>query len=125
MATCPQGKPNDITETARPAPRGKFIFSKFPLECRLSPSSQARMKIVLALLSALVLLQEPAAKPEPLGSIAGTVFEISSGAPLKNAAVSLPARNGNDPITTVTDNDGKFVLRDVPPGTWSVFARLS
>ena len=62
------------------------------------------------------LLQVPA--PDPPGGIQGTVREEGSGAPVPSAVVALPELGRS----ATAGQDGAFVLRGVPAGTWTVRA---
>jgi iron complex outermembrane receptor protein len=50
------------------------------------------------------------------GVISGRVSNATTGANLEGAEVSIPGTN----LTTLTDRDGSFVLRNVPAGTQAV-----
>src|SRR6187431_2728118 len=56
---------------------------------------------------------------QPRGSIVGTVVLADGGAPAAGATVILV----NAQRETRTDEDGRFVLADLPPGTYEVFAQ--
>ena len=64
-------------------------------------------------------------EPKPLCSVAGRVVGSADGKPLKSARVVL---NSEDPETkpsifaVSTDPDGRFVIKDVPPGQYVFFA---
>ncbi len=68
----------------------------------------------------LGLAQTPAA--EPAGEIAGRVVCAQTGAPLRNALVSLRLNesDGRSPRSTVTAADGRFILAKVPAGSYTV-----
>src|SRR5690348_1121515 len=57
--------------------------------------------------------------PPPRGSIAGTVVLADGGAPAAGATVLVV----NAQRETRTDEDGRFVIADLPPGTYEVFAQ--
>ena len=63
-----------------------------------------------------------AVKPAELGSIEGTVLKITDGLPLKKARVMLRREQGMaTPVSATTDADGKFAMREVPPGRYRMF----
>jgi hypothetical protein len=67
----------------------------------------------LALTGALVfLLSLPHPTWSQTGSITGTVINAPTGDPVETAQVYIPGTR----IGTLTDQDGAFTLRGVPPG---------
>ncbi|MBD3217222.1 MAG: TonB-dependent receptor plug domain-containing protein [candidate division Zixibacteria bacterium] len=65
----------------------------------------------------LILILAPTAiKAENPGIIQGTVTDMATGETLPGAAVSLIGTK----IGAVTDADGRFIIRNVPAGTYSV-----
>ena len=63
--------------------------------------------------------------PLPLCVVAGRVVTASGGAPLKSARVALtPERPGSrrQMYATTSDNDGRFLLKDVEQGRYEFFA---
>lgn len=61
-------------------------------------------------------------KPAELGSIEGTVMKVTDGLPLKKARVMLRRAEGRaTPVSATTDADGKFAMREVPPGRYRMF----
>src|SRR5437868_14439660 len=66
----------------------------------------------------------PTVKPEDKCSIEGTVVSSSTGEPLKKAHLTLrPMGQQNAaPYGTTTDNAGHFLIDDVDPGRYSLFA---
>jgi hypothetical protein len=72
----------------------------------------------------LAYAQEPA-KPPALGSISGVVREIDTGAPIAEVTVSVGVNVDPSPGRTTTDAEGRYVLRDMPPGRYELLVRLS
>lgn len=66
----------------------------------------------------LAALLQAAPAQDPPGGIQGIVREEGTGAPIPAATVSLPELRRN----ARTGEDGSFVLRNVPAGTWTVRA---
>ena len=72
--------------------------------------------------------------PRPLGSIAGTVVDSKSGAPVKGASVTLrsvgggayypgltrPPRGYDNPYSAETDERGRYSIPDVEPGIYRI-----
>lgn len=54
------------------------------------------------------------------GRIVGRVLDAANGEVLRSAQVSLPALG----IGGLTSLDGRYVLRDVPPGTWELQVQM-
>jgi len=60
--------------------------------------------------------------PAEACTIEGMVLKSADGLPLKKARVTLRRAEGRSaPVTGNTDADGKFLLRDVPPGRYRLF----
>lgn len=63
-----------------------------------------------------------AVDPAEACSIEGMVLKIADGMPLKKARVILRRAEGRSaPVTSTSDAEGKFILRDVPPGRYRLF----
>jgi len=80
-----------------------------------------------SLLLALLLLAQARDPGRPVdssgGRIVGRVFAADTNRPVSRAAVRLVRANERaDLQTTATDDEGRFVLEDVPAGSYSVFA---
>jgi len=73
--------------------------------------------VILASLFLVAALQAAPAQ-DPSGTLQGVVREEGSGAPIAAAIVSLPELRR----TARAGEDGAFVLRGVPAGTWTVRA---
>lgn len=82
------------------------------------------MKAVFWILSILVIVS-PVSAQEPTGTLRG-VIHILSGAPLGGATVYAydyyDGTNRSKRFQTTADSNGKFVLRNLPPATYSVHA---
>ena len=79
------------------------------------------MKAVFVGLSILLGLSLVFAQ-DTVGSIAGVVRDLN-GAPVAEASVyAVNVENIRSRFNAHTDSNGSFVLRDVPPGTYSVHA---
>jgi hypothetical protein len=80
------------------------------------------MAIMLAAGSALLLdvPEAHAQQDSTRTSIAGVVGDAQSGAPLEGAIVAIPALR----IRTITDERGRFLLVDVPPGQHRFLFRM-
>ena len=82
----------------------------------------------------LMLLNLPAQGPaplraqlqEPVSTVRGQVLEHETGTPLAGAAVSLASGPGGTGGigTRVTNSEGRFLFRRVPPGTYRVIVTL-
>lgn len=79
------------------------------------------MKVVF--LSMFILFAfTPASAQETPGSIEGVIRDLSR-APVSDASVyAYDYYNFRTRINTTADSNGRFVLRDLPPGTYSVHA---
>ena len=74
-----------------------------------------------ALMAALVILMAaPWAWGAVTGVVAGAVTDQETGAALSGATVSLVGTE----LSTVTDSRGRFVITNVPPGTYTVGVSL-
>jgi len=89
--------------------------------------------IALAVGPLLLAAQQPAAapqansqptRPEDKCSIEGQVVNAQTGDPLKKAHVRLFGNDGqqNNNYGTTTDAGGHFVIQEIDPGTYTVFA---
>ena len=74
---------------------------------------------VLAVLMAVLVAPKPLAVVET-GRISGHVRQANTKTPLKGAMVEIEGTS----FKTATNDSGYFVIRNVPPGTYSVVARL-
>lgn len=87
------------------------------------------LAIAPLLLTAQQLAVQPPANPQPTRpedrcSIEGQVVNAQTGEPLKKAHVRLFGNDGqqNNNYSTTTDAGGHFVIQEIDPGTYTVFA---
>ena len=90
-----------------------------------------RLPVIVAMLMTIVnaaAAQAPArpprdmireARPSGAGSISGRVIAVDTGIPLRNAIVSLTGGNAR-PREVVTNDQGRFQVRDVEAGLWQL-----
>ncbi len=68
-------------------------------------------------------------KLEASGSVVGVVRDEFTGRPVRGASVRVhPGKSappGYQPHSATTDADGRFVIRNILPGTWSVLPQAS
>lgn len=64
--------------------------------------------------------------PDP-GSLTGTVTSFSTGIPIPNASITVRAFGVSGPIiaVSVTDNEGRYLVNNLPPGVYTVIANAS
>ena len=60
---------------------------------------------------------------QPMGSIAGTIVDQTGGA-LPGVGVELSNGTPGFSVAVITDGTGRFAARDLPPGEYSLVARL-
>jgi hypothetical protein len=84
----------------------------------MSPFSLVRTLLASAALAAATATSAfgQADGPTPVGVVRGTVYDSTAQAPLADAAVFL----WNTPYRAVTDEDGAFLITDVPPGDYTL-----
>ena len=70
--------------------------------------------------------RDPSGEPEPVVQVGGKVVENESGEPVRGAAVSLGAGpSGTRGMgTRVTGDDGRFLFRGVPPGSYRLYVTV-
>ena len=95
-----------------------------------------RMLVVLALLTTATDVRGQVAggpnrqRPEPLridpltATISGRISTADTGAPIRRAEVRAISDRGLTRLAT-TDDDGRFVVRDLPAGSFTVLASKS
>jgi hypothetical protein len=75
---------------------------------------------MLWVLAIAALLQAPA----QTASLEGTIVKMGAGDPMPRVQVVLSTVEGQTagPLTATTDADGKFAVRNIPPGRYRIFA---
>jgi hypothetical protein len=71
----------------------------------------------------LVLIFSPPASADKKGNLGGVV-EGPGGTLLANADVTLTNKAGGEPLVTQTDDEGEFIFSNVPPGDYTLSAKL-
>jgi len=94
---------------------------------------QARPALWILSLAAVLAAQQPerpttkvekTPRPEQMCVVEGQAVKATTGEPLKKVWISLRrTENPEYPFTTTTGRDGKFLLRDVTPGRYRLWAR--
>ena len=86
----------------------------------LSRLARACARTVFAmLLTTAPLTAGQAGPPAETARIGGTVTEAVTGAPVSRARV-VATRDGQPPYATISGADGKYIINDVQPGTYTV-----
>jgi protocatechuate 3,4-dioxygenase beta subunit len=68
--------------------------------------------------------QKPTGKPSDLCSVEGVVVKSTTGEGIKNVAVQLiPLGGSQQPSSTLTENNGRFIIRDIAPGRYVIKAQ--
>jgi hypothetical protein len=87
------------------------------------------MSLVLAALAVAQLISSAQARPAPpatpapgTASISGTVKNAADDAPLARARVMALLQGAAEPRVAITGTDGKYVLRDLPAGAYTITA---
>ena len=78
----------------------------------------ARTVFAMLLVPAAVAARQ-ASPPADSARISGAVTDAVTGAPVSRARV-VAAMDGHSPYVTITGADGKYSIRDVQPGTYSI-----
>jgi hypothetical protein len=91
--------------------------------CTVARMSHSVFRLVRAACVGIVLIAPALARAQSAGSIAGTVVD-TSGATVPGATVAITHQGTGTTTTTVTTRQGTFVVPQVPPGAYSVEARL-
>src|SRR5688572_14946017 len=87
--------------------------------------------LTLAIAATAVMAQQPTRPPRDVGrptraavataSIAGRVTSAESGAPVRRAEVVIAnLERLPEPFATITDDDGRYEMRDLPAGNWQI-----
>ena len=67
--------------------------------------------------------QKPMGKPSDLCSVEGVVVKSTTGEGIKRVTVQLiPIGAGQQPYSTLTENNGDFIIRDIAPGRYAINA---
>jgi len=67
--------------------------------------------------------QQSNVKPSDLCSVEGVAVKSTTGEGLKRVTVQLtPLGGGLQPYATLTETNGRFVIRDIVPGRYAIFA---
>jgi hypothetical protein len=67
--------------------------------------------------------QKPMGKPSDLCSVEGVVVKSTTGEGIKSVTVQLtPLGGGQQPYSTLTENNGRFIIRDIAPGRYAIHA---
>lgn len=80
---------------------------------------------VLATAAAVLIALGPAAgqeRPPGGSSLEGTVRQEGSGRPLARVRVAVKKLDARNAVTTITDENGRFLLADLPPGVYTLTA---
>lgn len=93
------------------------------LPCTVPRMSHSVFRLVRAACVGIVLIAPAHARAQSAGSIAGTVVD-TSGAAVPGATVALTHQGTGTTTTTATTRQGTFVVPQIPPGAYSVEARL-
>src|SRR5713101_9898681 len=95
----------------------RLVQGRQPRSVTLSPNSRARHGWLL--FSLLFLLTSLASSQLYTGSIAGTVTD-PTGAVIPSARVIATDQDKGFSFTAVADDSGRYLLRPIPPGSYSV-----
>ncbi|MGA2040047.1 MAG: carboxypeptidase-like regulatory domain-containing protein [Bryobacteraceae bacterium] len=102
---------------------------------KLAPGAHQIVKLTLISLADAAKAAGLALPERPLGSIAGTIVDSKTGAPVKNATVKLLYRGGSyaggvmrpspagNPYSMETDDRGRYSFPSVEPGFYRVAAQ--
>ena len=96
----------------------RFLPSVISVQYTRRPSSRLGLVRVLAVLAVLVAAGTVAAPASAQrgSDIPGVVLDAATGQPIVDVILRI---EGTD-ISAASDDDGAFVLRAVPPGTWTL-----
>jgi hypothetical protein len=90
---------------------------------RIFPSPRSSW-LFLSLLAALFLAPLPALAQLYTGSVTGVVTD-SSGATIPAVKITLVDQGKGFSFTAITDNTGRYLLRSIPPGTYTITAEAA
>jgi protocatechuate 3,4-dioxygenase beta subunit len=85
--------------------------------------AENHMRNLIILLLAFAATAAAVQTPGSNGSIAGTVKNVKSGELLDDVQITLNGRPGDKPIVAVSDRQGRFMIKDVPPGRYLIRAQ--
>jgi hypothetical protein len=91
--------------------------------CRISPWQRSYW-LLLLLLVALFFVPLPAPAQLYTGSVTGVVTD-SSGATIPAVKITLVDQGKGFSFTATTDNTGRYLLRSIPPGTYTITAEAA
>ncbi|PYP76969.1 MAG: hypothetical protein DMD35_16650 [Gemmatimonadetes bacterium] len=97
------------------------MYRRVPFPARPHPLRAYFLR--LGAIAALLLLALPrlgAAQGTPLGTVAGSVVDDATSAPIPRVTVLVVGTTRG----TITDDQGHFVIADLPPGTHTLRARI-
>jgi uncharacterized surface anchored protein len=82
-----------------------------------------RVVLLVVALCCLFVLTPPASYPQAAnaGSVAGLVTDISSGV-VAGATITLRDKATNTPRTVITNDAGRYLFANVPPGDYEITA---
>src|SRR5688572_4933673 len=93
-----------------------------PLRRGSQSSSRERyccsMKLRFVVLSLAMLVAEAAAQSPTTGAIQGKVVERKSKEGMAGIVVTITGPNLIEPQTAITDEDGRYKISELPPGTY-------
>ena len=76
------------------------------------------MKKILSVIAAVLCVSSLFAQTSDWGGVKGTVVNRAGRAPVANAALTL-SQGGETVASTVSDEDGKFLLEGLPNGMYA------
>lgn len=93
---------------------------------REAPARRGLFSLGLFLFGSGLVAQQPAVAPAKNCTIEGLVVKAQTGEPLKRAWVGLRKVEGRpSPASTITDASGRFLLKDIEPGQYRLWAERS
>jgi hypothetical protein len=81
-----------------------------------------RQGIRLACIAVVFRLAALGQTPSESGRIEGSVVNAVTGQPVRKVRLSLTPAKGGEPVTAATDAQGKYVLPNVPSGSYKLYA---
>lgn len=83
---------------------------------------RGRLAVRLALWATLLIWVALAVAQIPTARVEGMVIQLGSGVPVSGATVTLTAPGTRDGLRATTDDNGRFLIEGVPPGTYALEA---